>query len=64
MFFVFNSVEVVAPPIIPPKPKTPDLSEITHMSLFNLYFLLSSASKISPSLEFLTIISLFILSAS
>ena len=64
MFFVLNSVEVVVPPIIPPKPKTLDLSEITHISFFNLYFLLSSPSNISPSFEFLTIISLSILSAS
>ena len=32
------------------------------MSFFNLYFLLSNASNISPSLAFLTIISLLILS--
>ena len=47
-----------------PKPRTPDLSEITHISFFNLYFLLSSASNVSSSLAFLTIISLVILSAS
>ena len=38
------------PPTIPPKPRTLDLSEITHIPFFNLYFLLSSASKTSPSL--------------
>ena len=64
IFFVLNSVPDRFPPIIPPKPKTPDLSEITHILLSNLYSLLSSALKISFFFEFLTIISLSILSAS
>ena len=63
IFLVSSSVDVVTPPIIPPNPRTPLLSEMTHIPLSSLYFLLSNASKFSPILEFLTIISLFILSA-
>ena len=32
IFFVLNSVPDLIPPIIPPKPKTPELSDITHIS--------------------------------
>ena len=63
-FFVSNSVPVLVPPIIPPRPNTPELSEITHISLSNSYSLLSSASNFSPFLEFLTMICLSILSTS
>ena len=49
---------------MPPRPRTPDLSEITHISFSKIYFLLSKASKLSPLEELLTIISLSILSAS
>ena len=64
IFFVCSSVPERVPPIIPPKPRIPDLSDITHISFSRIYFLLSSASNDSPFFEFLTIISLSILSAS
>ena len=64
IFFVFSSVPDITPPIMPPKPKTPDASDITHILSPSTYFLLSSASKLSPFLEFLTIMPLLILSAS
>ena len=63
-FLVSNSVPDLVPPIIPPKPKTPELSEITHISLSRVYFLLSNAVNFSPFFEFRTIIPLSILSAS
>ena len=64
IFFVSSSVPERVPPMIPPSPNTPDWSEITHISSSREYFLLSSASKVSPFFEFLTIISLLTLSAS
>ena len=64
IFFVSSSVPDLLPPITPPKPSTPLLSVITHIPPSNIYFFSSRASKVSFFLEFLTIISLSILSAS
>ena len=63
IFLVSNSVDVFVPPIIPPRPRVLLLSVITHILDFNLYFLLSKASKFSPSFAPLIMISLSILSA-
>ena len=46
IFFVLNSVPDLVPPIIPPRPKTPELSDMTHILLSSVYNLLSKASKV------------------
>ena len=47
IFLVLNSVPVLVPPIIPPKPNIPEASEITHIPSSSLYSLLSNATKVS-----------------
>ena len=64
IFFVFNSVPDLIPPIIPPKPRAPSSSDITHIFSFNIYVLLSRALRDSPFIEFLTLIEFLILSKS